>query len=98
MLFRAPGGRAYNKLRLEKHLRRAMAAAGLPMALHLRDPRRTSNKEAAEAGATEAELAAQTHHSIDRSRRILDTYVPKTLKLARTAKTKRRKNAKRTKV
>jgi len=59
--------------------------ADLPAELKAMDLRRSRSIELGEAGATGIELAAVTGQSIDRSQRILDTYVPPTEAMARAA-------------
>ncbi len=50
--------------------------------LQARDLRRTAIVLMGEAGATEAQIAAVSGHSIERTRQILETYLPRTLKMA----------------
>lgn len=69
-----------------------MRIAGIPDDVQLRDIRRTASKERAEAGATEAELAAGTGHSIERGSQILDVYNPRSYSLAKSAQDKRRQH------
>lgn len=58
------------------------AAAGVADDAQPRDLRRTAVLAMAEGGATETQIAAVTGHSIERTRQILETYVPRTLALA----------------
>lgn len=54
-------------------------------ALQARDLRRTAAVRLGEAGCTGIEISAITGHSLDETQRILETYVPRTLKMARNA-------------
>lgn len=91
-LIRSASGRPFgNRHHLAKQIRQVLRSAGLPDQLQLRDLRRTGNKEAAEGGATEAQLAARNRHSIEQSSRILDTYTPKTTALAEAAQAVRKR-------
>jgi hypothetical protein len=56
--------------------------------LQARDLRRTACVRMAEAGATEKQIAAVTGHSIEETRRILETYIPTTLEMAQAASAK----------
>ena len=64
-----------------------MSKAGLGH-LQARDLRRTAAVRLAEAGATAPEIAAVTGHSIDRTERILEVYVPRTKAMATATITK----------
>jgi integrase len=73
---------------------RAMAAAALPPPapgeLHLtqkqpRDFRRTAMVRMAEAGVRVQDIAAVSGHSIDQTQTILDTYIPRTYRMAQNA-------------
>jgi integrase len=86
-------GRPYTKDRLARDIRIILRAAGIPDAVQLRDLRRTASKERAEAGATEAELASSTGHSIKRGSEILETYNPRSFEQAQSAQDKRRQKA-----
>lgn len=57
-------------------------AAGVADDAQPRDLRRTAVLAMAEGGATEAQIAAVTGHSIEHTRQILETYIPRTLALA----------------
>jgi integrase len=92
-LVRTRRGRPYKKDRLARDVRIILRAAGVPDAIQLRDLRRTASKERAEAGATEAELASSTGHSIEHGSRILDTYNPRSFEQAKSAQDKRRQKA-----
>lgn len=60
--------------------------------LQFRDLRRTAAVRLAEAGCTAPEIAAITGHSIERTQRILDTYVPRTTSMAQNAIAKLERN------
>ena len=77
VLLRTRRGRPYQKTQLARDVRIILRAVGVPDAIQLRDLRRTASKERAEAGATEAELASSTGHSIEHGSKILDTYNPR---------------------
>lgn len=53
--------------------------------LQPRDIRRTAMVNMAEGGATDVQIAAVSGHSIESTRRILETYVPRTVAMARQA-------------
>jgi integrase len=56
----------------------AMEKAGLAdLGLQRRDLRRTAMVRMAEAGATDTQIAGVSGHSIEQTRRILDTYIPR---------------------
>jgi Phage integrase family len=95
-LLRTPRGRPYTKDYLAKQVRKVLRKAGIPDGVQLRDIRRTASKERAEAGATEAELAAGTGHSIERGSQILDVYNPRSYTLAKSAQDKRRQRGQET--
>jgi len=82
-------GVPFTKYRLSKDIRKILDAAGIPRAVQMRDLRRTASVERAEAGATAAELAAGTDHSIERSQKILDTYNPASYTMTKNAQDKR---------
>ncbi len=93
VLVRSRRGRPYQKDRLARDVRIILRAVGVPDAIQLRDLRRTASKERAEAGATEAELASSTGHSIEHGSKILDTYNPRSFEQAKAAQDKRREKA-----
>lgn len=64
--------------------RAATLAAGLD-GLEFRDLRRTAMVRMAEAGATDIEISAVSGHDIDQTRRILETYIPRTTAMATAA-------------
>jgi integrase len=74
---------------LEDHFRHEFARirtlAGLPDSLRFMDLRRTAVVRLAEAGCSVPEIAAVTGHTIDRTARILEVYLPRTAPMARAA-------------
>ena len=69
-------------------------AAGIE-GLQARDLRRTACVRLAEAGCTAIEIAAISGHSIERTSQLLETYVPRTEAMGRSAMDKlERKEAK----
>ncbi len=90
-IIRGPHGRPYKKDNFTHRFRDICRAVGVPDDLQFRDLRRTTATELAAAGATAAEIAAVTGHSITRSQRILDTYVRTGEDIARNAQAKRNK-------
>jgi len=97
-IIRGPHGRRYLSDNFTHRFRDICRAAGVSNDLQFLDIRRTASKERAEAGATEAELAAGTGHSIEHGSQILDTYNPRSYALAKSAQDKRLRNKKGTKV
>jgi Phage integrase family. len=67
--------------------RDAILQAGLD-GLRFQDLRRTAVVRLAEAGCTDPEIAAITGHSLERTRQILETYLPRTSEMARNAMAK----------
>lgn len=75
-------------MRLHKAFLRAKARAGTrgaAGAMQVRDLRRSAVVALGEAGCTPQEVAAITGHSIDRTLHILETYMPRTQKMAKAA-------------
>jgi hypothetical protein len=89
-VLRTRRGKPYTKDRLTRDVRAVLRKAGIPDELRLSDLRRTASKERAEAGASEAELAAGGGWSIERGAAILDVYNPRTYEMAASAQAKRR--------
>jgi len=81
-------GRPYTRSRFGDTFRAMRAAAGLPKDLRFHDLRRTAVVRLAEAGATVPEISAVTGHSLDRTARMLEVYLPRTAPLARAAVTR----------
>ena len=77
---------------LEDHFRHEFARirdlAALPRSLRFMDLRRTAVVRLAEAGCSVPEIAAVTGHTIDRTTRILEVYLPRTAPMARSAVTR----------
>ena len=90
-IIRGPHGRPYKKDNFTHRFRDICRAVDVPDDLQFRDLRWTTATELAAAGATAAEIAAVTGHSITRSQRILDTYVRTGEDMARQAQAKRNK-------
>jgi integrase len=67
--------------------RDAILQAGLD-GLRFQDLRRTAVVRLAEAGCTDPEIAAITGHSLERTKQILETYLPRTPEMARNAMAK----------
>jgi hypothetical protein len=74
---------------LEDHFRHEFARirdlAALPRSLRFMDLRRTAVVRLAEARCSVPEIAAVTGHTIDRTARILEVYLPRTAPMARAA-------------
>jgi integrase len=77
-------GRPVSGAWLWKKIRALREACGLEH-LQARDLRRTAMCLMAEAGATDVEIVAVSGHSIEQTRRILDTYIPRSVEMARGA-------------
>ncbi|MBF0393187.1 MAG: tyrosine-type recombinase/integrase [Alphaproteobacteria bacterium] len=77
-------GRAFKEDHFRHQWREVTKAAGLD-GLQFRDLRRTAMVRLAEAGATDIEIAAVSGHEIETTRRILETYVPRTTAMAEAA-------------
>jgi hypothetical protein len=78
-------GRPYREFDFSHWCRRVRWAADLPDGLQMLDLRRSRAVHLAEAGATAVEIAAITGHSIHTTERILETYIPRTGKMAAAA-------------
>lgn len=76
--------RPYQKSHFQHEFRRIAIAAGLD-GLQFLDLRRSAVVRLAEAGCTVPEISAITGHQLDRTARILETYLPRTAPLARSA-------------
>lgn len=77
-------GKPFTRSHMGAIFRQICAEAQLD-ALQARDLRRTAAVRLGEAGCTGIEISAITGHSLDETQRILETYVPRTLKMARNA-------------
>ena len=60
--------------------------------LQVRDIRRTAVVALGVAGCTESEVSQITGHEIERTRRILETYLPRNVEIARAAIAKWERN------
>lgn len=76
--------RPYQKSHFQHEFRRIAKEAGLD-GLQFLDLRRSAVVRLAEAGCTVPEISAITGHQLDRTARILETYLPRTAPLARSA-------------
>lgn len=79
-------GRAVSYTHFLEVFRQISDLAGLEN-VQPRDLRRTACVMLAEAGATEAQIASVTGHSIETTRQILEHYLPRTVALSRAAMT-----------
>jgi len=89
--------RPYQPDDFRHQFRRIAIAAGLEN-LQFLDLRRTAAVRLAEAGCSTPEISAITGHQLDRTARILETYVPRTGRMARAAIHKLELHKKRTKL
>jgi integrase len=78
-------GRPYREDHFRHEFARIRTLAGLPATLRFMDLRRTAVVRLAEAGCSVPEIAAVTGHTIDRTARILEVYLPRTAPMARAA-------------
>jgi site-specific recombinase XerD len=78
-------GQPYKEDHFRHEFARIRALAGLPTQLRFMDLRRTAVVRLAEAGCSVPEIAAVTGHTIDRTARILEVYLPRTAPMARAA-------------
>jgi integrase len=81
-------GQPYQEDHFRHEFARIRELAGLPASLRFMDLRRTAVVRLAEAGCTIPEIAAVTGHTIDRTARILEVYMPRTAPMARNAVTR----------
>lgn len=77
-------GRPFTEAQWIKGFREIMTAAGI-IGLQARDLRRTAIVELATLGADIYDIAAVSGHSIERSKRILEVYLPRNVVMARRA-------------
>jgi hypothetical protein len=77
-------GRPWKGDNFRHHWRAVTLAAGLD-GLQNRDLRRTAMVRMAEAGATDIEIAAVSGHDIEETKKILETYIPRTGPMAARA-------------
>ena len=80
-------GKAFREDYFRHCWRDAILQAGLD-GLRFQDLRRTAVVRLAEAGCTDPEIAAITGHSLERTKQILETYLPRTPDMARNAMAK----------
>ena len=78
-------GQPYREDHFRHEFARIRSLAGLPVSLRFMDLRRTAVIRLAEAGCSIPEIAAVTGHTIDRTARILEVYLPRTAPMARAA-------------
>ena len=78
-------GQPYKEDHFRHEFARVRDAAGLPTALRFMDLRRTAVVRLGEAGCSIPEIAAVTGHTVDRTARILEVYLPRTAPMARAA-------------
>ncbi len=81
----SPEGKVWDKNNFARRFRWVRTAAGLPETLQFRDLRRTAMVRLAEGGATLAQIAAISGHSIEATQKILEHYVPRTRLMALAA-------------
>ncbi len=77
-------GRPWRADAFRHHWRATTLAAGLD-GLQNRDLRRTAMVRMAEAGATDIQIAAVSGHTIEETKKILETYIPRNAAMARAA-------------
>jgi integrase len=80
-------GKSFREDYFRHRWRDAILQAGLD-GLRFQDLRRTAVVRLAEAGCTDPEIAAITGHSLERTKQILETYLPRTPEMARNAMAK----------
>jgi integrase len=90
-------GQPYKEDHFRHEFARIRELAGLPNALRFMDLRRTAVVRLGEAGCSIPEIAAVTGHTIDRTARILEVYLPRTAPMARAAVTRLDEARRRTK-
>lgn len=76
MVVPSPTGKQWSYRNFSRSWDKARQAAGVD-GVQRRDLRRTAMVRMAEAGATTAQIAAVSGHTIDQTARILDTYIPR---------------------
>jgi integrase len=82
LLVPSPTGLPWSYRNFSRSWDRMKAKAGVADGLQRRDLRRTAMVRMAEAGATTAQIAAVSGHTIDQTSRILDTYIPRRSEVA----------------
>jgi integrase len=78
-------GQPYREDHFRHEFARIRELTGLPNSLRFMDLRRTAVVRLGEAGCSVPEIAAVTGHTIDRTARILEVYLPRTAPMARAA-------------
>lgn len=81
MIVPSPTGLVWSYRNFARAWDKAKVAAGID-GVQRRDLRRTSMVRMAEAGATSAQIAGVSGHTIDQTSRILDTYIPRRSEIA----------------
>jgi len=81
----SPTGMVWDKNNFARRFRAVREAAGLPEGLQFRDLRRTAMVRFAEAGASLAQIAAVSGHSIEQTQKILERYIPRNRLMALAA-------------
>ena len=92
-----PTGRAFKPSNFNIQWKKVARAAGIE-GLQFRDLRRTAMVRLAEAGATPIQISAISGHSIDRTERILEVYIPRSWAMAKAAVVALDEHRKQTKV
>lgn len=78
-------GRPLHYIRFHEAFNEIRGSAGLPDDLQPRDLRRTAMVNLALNGATDIEIAALSGHTIEQTKQILETYIPRNLAMAENA-------------
>lgn len=86
-LLAQPSGKPFGRSHMGVVFREICTKAGLG-SLQARDLRRTAIVALGEAGCTDVEISAISGHDLDETKRILETYLPRTLVMARNAMAK----------
>ena len=92
-----PTGRAFKPSNFNVQWKKVARAAGIE-GLTFRDLRRTAMVRLAEAGANAIQISAISGHSIDRTERVLEVYLPRNREMAKAAVVKLDEHRKQTKV
>jgi integrase len=92
-----PTGRSFKPSNFNLQWKKVIRAADIE-GLQFRDLRRTAMVRLAEAGATPIQISAISGHSIDRTERILEVYIPRNREMAKAAVVALDEHRKKTKV
>ena len=92
-----PSGRSFKPSNFNVRWNKVARLAGIE-GLTFRDFRRTAMVRLAVAGANAIQISAISGHSIDRTERILEVYVPRNLEMAKSAVIQLDEHIKKTKV